>query len=68
MEFRALTDRAIKNYFAKTNPLDKAGAYAAQGQGKEIIKRIDGSYGNVVGSPMETTVRALRAFGITSRR
>ena len=68
VEFRALTDRAIQNYFAKINPLDKAGAYAAQGYGKEIIKRIEGSYSNVIGLPMETTVRALRAFGITRRR
>ena len=68
VEFRALTDRAIKNYFAKINPLDKAGAYAAQGHGKEIIQRIDGSYSNVVGLPMETTARVLRAFGITPQR
>jgi septum formation protein len=68
VEFRALTDRAIENYFAKVNPLDKAGAYAAQGHGKEIIQRIEGSYSNVVGLPMETTARALRAFGIAPRR
>ncbi|MEY2498435.1 MAG: nucleoside triphosphate pyrophosphatase [Verrucomicrobiota bacterium] len=68
VEFRALTDHAIKSYFVKINPLDKAGAYAAQGHGQEIIKRIEGSYSNVVGLPMETTVRVLRAFGITSRR
>ena len=68
VEFRALTDRAIKSYFAKINPLDKAGAYAAQGHGKEIIQRIEGSYSNVVGLPMETTARVLRAFGITPQR
>jgi septum formation protein len=64
VEFRDLTDRAIENYLEKVNPLDKAGAYAAQGYGKEIIKRIEGSYSNVVGLPMETTARMLRAFGI----
>lgn len=68
VEFRALTDRAIKNYLAKINPLDKAGAYAAQGHGKEIIQRIEGSYSNVVGLPMETTGSVLRAFGVTSQR
>ena len=67
VEFHDLTDRAIKSYLAKIDPLDKAGAYAAQGHGREIIKRIDGSYSNVVGLPMETTARILRAFGITSR-
>jgi septum formation protein len=44
--------------------LDKAGAYAAQGYGREIIERIDGSYTNVVGLPMERTQEALRAFGV----
>lgn len=68
VEFRDLTDRAIKSYLAKINPLDKAGAYAAQGHGREIIKRIEGSYSNVVGLPMEVTARILRAFGINPRR
>jgi septum formation protein len=65
--FRALDDQAIRDYLAKIDPLDKAGAYAAQGHGAEIIERIEGSYSNVVGLPMEKTVRALRAFGVTSR-
>jgi nucleoside triphosphate pyrophosphatase len=64
VHFRKLDDRAIRDYLAKIDPLDKAGAYAAQGHGTEIIKRIDGSYSNVVGLPMERTARALRAFGV----
>ncbi len=65
VKFRDLTDRAIQNYFKKVNPLDKAGAYAAQGHGKEIIQHIAGSYTNVVGLPMERTLPALAAFGVT---
>jgi septum formation protein len=68
VKFHDLTESAIKSYLAKINPLDKAGAYAAQGHGKEIIQRIEGSYSNVVGLPMETTARMLRAFGITPPR
>ncbi|MEP6698461.1 MAG: Maf family protein [Verrucomicrobiota bacterium] len=64
VHFRTLTDQAIAGYFEKINPLDKAGAYAAQGHGFDIIERIDGSYSNVIGLPMEKTARALRAFGI----
>jgi septum formation protein len=64
--FRKLDHKAIRDYLAKIDPLDKAGAYAAQGHGTEIIERIDGSYSNVVGLPMEATTRALRAFGIES--
>jgi septum formation protein len=65
VHFRRLGESAIRNYLAKIDPLDKAGAYAAQGHGQEIIKRIDGSYTNVVGLPMEKTKRALRSFGVT---
>ena len=65
VHFRKLDDRAIRDYLAKIDPVDKAGAYAAQGHGTEIIERIEGSYSNVVGLPMERTTRALRAFGIT---
>ncbi len=64
VKFRDLNEREITNYLAKINPLDKAGAYAAQGHGAEIIQEIRGSYTNVVGLPMEETLRALRAFGI----
>ena len=65
VHFRALDDDAIWAYLAKVDPLDKAGAYAAQGHGRDIIERIDGSYTNVVGLPMEKTRRILRSFGVT---
>ena len=68
VHFRTLNNSAIANYLAKVDPLDKAGAYAAQGRGVEIIERIEGSYTNVVGLPMEETARVLRRFGITGRR
>jgi septum formation protein len=66
--FRELDESAIRNYLRKIDPLDKAGAYAAQGHGAEIIERVEGSFSNVVGLPMEKTARVLRAFGITPRR
>ena len=66
--FRKLDDGAIRNYLGKIDPLDKAGAYAAQGHGTEIIERIDGSFSNVVGLPMKKTSAALRAFGISPAR
>lgn len=65
--FRKLDDRGIANYLAKVDPLDKAGAYAAQGYGVEIIERIEGSYTNVVGLPMEETTRVLAGFGIAPK-
>jgi septum formation protein len=64
VRFRRLNDATIQRYLTKVNPLDKAGAYAAQGNGAEIIAEIDGSFTNVVGLPMEKTVAALAKFGI----
>jgi septum formation protein len=63
VRFRRLSTATIKNYLAKVDPLDKAGAYAAQG-GAEIIAKIDGSYTNVVGLPMEKVISTLTQFGI----
>ena len=64
VRFRRLTDARIDDYIAKVNPLDKAGAYAAQGFGAQIIEEIDGSFTNVVGLPMEKTIAALVEFGL----
>lgn len=64
VRFRRLGDDAIARYFSMIDPLDKAGAYAAQGRGAEIIAAIEGSLSNVIGLPMEKTSVALRAFGI----
>ncbi len=68
VHFRTLDEEAIRGYLDKIEPLDKAGAYAAQGHGAEIIEHIDGSYTNVVGLPMETTAAVLREFGIEPER
>jgi len=67
VRFHRLSRGQIDNYFARVNPLDKAGAYAAQGFGSEIIEKIDGSFTNVVGLPMEKTIAALAEFGITPK-
>jgi septum formation protein len=67
VQFHSLSDGQIASYLAKIEPLDKAGAYAAQGHGSEIIQQIHGSYTNVVGLPMSETLEALRGFGITPR-
>ena len=68
VRFRPLNKQKIDNYLAKVNPLDKAGAYAAQGHGAVIIADIQGSFTNVVGLPMERTIAQLRQFGIKPRR
>ncbi|MBV9619061.1 MAG: septum formation protein Maf [Verrucomicrobia bacterium] len=67
VRFRRLSRQQISDYLTRVNPLDKAGAYAAQGFGNEIIEKIDGSYTNVVGLPMEKTIPALAEFGIVPK-
>jgi len=51
--FHPLDAGQIRDYLAKVNPLDKAGAYAIQEHGDLIISEISGSYSNVVGLPVE---------------
>ncbi|MEM9399728.1 MAG: Maf family protein [Verrucomicrobiota bacterium] len=51
--FRQLSSQAIDAYLEKVHVLDKAGSYAAQERGEEIIERMEGSRTNVIGLPME---------------
>jgi septum formation protein len=67
VRFHRLNRAMIRKYFAKVDPLDKAGAYAAQGSGTKVIANIEGSYTNVVGLPMEKTIDALAKFGIRAK-
>ena len=51
--FHPLDAGRIRDYLAKVNPQDKAGAYAIQEHGDKIVAEISGSYSNVVGLPLE---------------
>jgi septum formation protein len=62
VSFRALDEQSIREYFSRVNPLDKAGAYAIQEEGDLIVKRIEGSYSNVVGLPMERLTAELEKW------
>ena len=53
--FHALDGVEIRRYLEAIDPLDKAGAYAAQGDNGRIIKKIEGSVTNVIGLPLERT-------------
>ena len=58
--FRPLSDHEIDDYVASDDPLDKAGAYGIQGEAGRFVERIDGSYANVVGLPVEVVVAMIR--------
>jgi nucleoside triphosphate pyrophosphatase len=64
VKFRSLAEAEIDRYLETICPLDKAGAYAAQDSPDLIIERVDGSFTNVIGLPMELVVPLLKAAGI----
>jgi len=61
--FKTLRPDEIHAYIASGCPFDKAGAYAIQGKAAYMIRRIEGSYTNVVGLPLCEVVEALRTLG-----
>jgi septum formation protein len=64
VEFRALSEAQIARYVASGEGRDKAGAYAIQGGGAMLVRRIDGSYSNVVGLPLCEVLEALERLGL----
>lgn len=62
--FKNLTEKEIDAYVKTREPLDKAGAYAIQGLGSILVKRIEGDYFNVIGLPLCPLVECLAEFGI----
>lgn len=60
--FRPLATDEILDYMRVINPMDKAGAYAAQHDPVGVIRKIEGSRSNVIGLPMETLQRVLAGF------
>jgi septum formation protein len=59
VSFRPLTARDLAAYLATGEWEGRAGAYAIQGRGAELVERIDGDYLNVVGLPAARLVRLL---------
>ena len=63
--FAELTDEEIDYYITAYRPFDKAGAYGIQEWiGYVGIRRIEGSFFNVMGLPVRRLYEALKEFGI----
>ena len=60
--FNVLADEDVAWYVASGEGRDKAGSYAIQGLASRFIPRIEGSYANVVGLPVESVFEMLRAL------
>lgn len=52
VEIRPLSSERIRWYIQTGEPMDKAGAYAIQGIGASLVRRVTGSYSCVVGLPL----------------
>ncbi len=64
--FKQLSGSVVAAYLATGEFLDKAGAYAIQGKGRDLIAQVGGSHTNVVGLPMDEVTTALRTAGLLS--
>jgi septum formation protein len=60
--FKAVTRNEIDWYVKTGEPLDKAGGYAIQGKGAFLVRKITGSYTNVVGLPVAEVLEALETY------
>ena len=60
VHFASLTKEEILAYIATGSPMDKAGAYGIQDGG--LVEKIEGSFSNVVGLPVELCKEMLTQF------
>ena len=63
VRFRDISDEEIAAYIATGEPMDKAGAYGAQGKGAVFVEGIEGDFFNVMGLPLCLLDSMLKAIG-----
>lgn len=64
VSFKTLSTEEVEWYIQTSEPFDKAGGYAIQGLGSFLVKRINGSYTNVVGLPVCEVIELLYREGV----
>ena len=64
VKMKSLSQQEIFSYVSKGEPMDKAGAYAAQGFGAILLECISGCFYNVVGLPLPLLYDMLKGFEI----
>ena len=61
--FEKLSEQTIDEYIKSGSPMDKAGAYGAQDNNDfKLIKKITGSWSNVIGFPVDEIKKAISNF------
>ncbi len=64
VRFNERTNNELVGYVERTQPLDKAGGYALQGDDGWLVSEVIGSRSNVMGLPIREVIDALKTFGI----
>ena len=64
VHFRPISDGEIERYVDTGEPMDKAGAYAAQGKGAIFVRGIEGDFFNVMGLPLHLLDAMLKRQGV----
>jgi septum formation protein len=54
-----LSEDKINEYVATGEPLGKSGSYAIQGEGRQLIEKIEGEYFNIMGMPLKMLTKIL---------
>lgn len=63
LRVRDLSNKEIEAYLNTGEWIGKAGAYGIQDEGDKFVERIEGSFTNVVGLPMELIDKLFREWG-----
>ncbi len=60
--FAPFDRRKAEEYVKTGEPMDKAGAYGIQGRGASLVEKVNGCFYNVMGLPVQLTLRLLDSF------
>ncbi len=62
VRFKPFTRETARSYIGKVDVLDKAGAYAIQESGGDLVESIEGPLDNVVGLPCDELLKRLEKY------
>ena len=60
-----ISKEKISAYVRTGEPLDKAGAFAAQGKGAVLVEKVEGDFSNAVGLPLFRLGKILERLGVS---
>ncbi len=61
---KSFDEQSLKAYLDTEESMGKAGAYSIQGEGAQLIEKIEGDYPTIVGFPLWRTAKVLEELGV----